>query len=303
MFRAPTGERSQAQIEAFEDTWHWNEIPERAFDEVVHSGNTDAAEMLRAMRNVLKENDMMAYLAMMAIRLLDLHRVLKDTGTLYLHCDPTASHYLKILLDAIFGKERFRNEIIWQRTTGKSLMTRRLPDNHDTLLAYQKTENTTWNEEAIFTPYDVDDLPEKTAQKYKHKDPDGRLYRLDNLINPNPNRPNLTYEFLGITRVWRWTKERMQEAYVQSLVVQTRPGTGFPQLKRYIDEQRGRPLGDVWTDIPPINSHSGLTNSRGTSPLQAIDMSVVLHYSVVSWLDSVESKGREMRHMDVEMIG
>src|SRR2546429_8344581 len=103
LFRAPTGERSQAQIEAFEDTWHWNETAERAFDEVVHSGNTDAAEMLRAMRSVLKENDMMAYLTMMAIRLLELHRVLQPTGSIYLHCDPTASHYLKILLDAIFG--------------------------------------------------------------------------------------------------------------------------------------------------------------------------------------------------------
>ena len=102
LFRAPTGERSQAQIEAFEDTWQWNEIPERAFDEVVHSGNTAAAEMLRAMRSVLKENDMMAYLAMMAVRLLELRRVLQPTGSMYLHCDPTASHYLKMLMDAIF---------------------------------------------------------------------------------------------------------------------------------------------------------------------------------------------------------
>jgi site-specific DNA-methyltransferase (adenine-specific) len=83
LFRAPTGERSQAQIEAFEDTWHWNETAEQAFDEVVQSGTTAAAEMLRAMRSVLKENDMMAYLAMMAIRLLDLHRVLFSTGHFY----------------------------------------------------------------------------------------------------------------------------------------------------------------------------------------------------------------------------
>ena len=110
LFRAPGGEQSQAQIEAFEDTWHWNETAERAFDEVINSGNTDAAEMLRAMRSFLKENDMMAYLAMMAVRLLELHRVLKPTGSLYLHCDPTASHYLKILLDAVFGKRNYRTE-------------------------------------------------------------------------------------------------------------------------------------------------------------------------------------------------
>ncbi len=255
LFRSPTGKQSPAQVEAFEDTWDWTDEAEKAFDEVMSSGNTDTAEMLRAMRSFLKENDIMAYLTMMAVRLLALHRILKETGTLYLHCDPTASHYLKILLDAIFGKGRIRNEIIWQRTTGKSLMTRRLPDNHDTIFAYQKSDHTTWNEKAIFTPYNVDDLPEKTAQKYKHKDPDGRLYRLDNLINPNQNRPNLTYEFLGVTRVWRWTKDRMQAAYEEGLVIQTRPGT-VPQLKRYIDEQRGKPLGDVWTDIPPINSQA-----------------------------------------------
>ena len=102
LFRSPTGEQSQAQIEAFEDSWHWNEAAELAFDEVIKSGNSEAAEMLRAMRSFLGTNDMMAYLAMMAVRLLQLHRVLKPTGSLYLHCDPTASHYLKILLDAIF---------------------------------------------------------------------------------------------------------------------------------------------------------------------------------------------------------
>ena len=114
LFRAPTGEQSQAQIEAFEDTWHWNPTAEQAFDKVMQSGNTDAAEMLRAMRSFLKENDVMAYLAMMAVRLLELHRVLKQTGSLYLHCDPTASHYLKIL-DAVFGSTIFETEIIWKR--------------------------------------------------------------------------------------------------------------------------------------------------------------------------------------------
>jgi site-specific DNA-methyltransferase (adenine-specific) len=107
----------------------------------------------------------------------------------------------------------------------------------------------------MFQPYDLGDLDEKTSSKYSHRDEDGRLYRLDNLINPNPNRPNLTYEFLGVKKVWRWTKERMQEAYNAGLVIQTKPGT-VPQLKRYLDEQRGRPLGDIWTDIPPINSQA-----------------------------------------------
>lgn len=101
LFKSPTGEGSEAQIEAFGDTWHWNVHAEEAFDQVIKSGNSDAAEILRAMRSFLKENDMMAYLAMMAVRLLELHRALKITGSVYLHCDPTASHYLKALLDEV----------------------------------------------------------------------------------------------------------------------------------------------------------------------------------------------------------
>jgi adenine specific DNA methylase Mod len=255
LFKAHSGEQSQAQIEAFEDTWHWNEHAETAFDQVMHSGNSDAAEMLRAMRAFLKENDLMAYLTMMAIRLIELHRTLKSTGSLYLHCDPTASHYLKTLMDAIFGVENFRNEIIWQRSTGKSLMTTRLPNNHDVILAYQKTSDGYWHEAAMFSPYDADDLPPTVAAKYTHKDADGRIYQLDNLINPNPNRPNLTYEFLGVTKVWRWTKDRMRQAHADGLVVQSEPGR-VPRLKRYLDEQRGRPFGDVWADIPPLNSQA-----------------------------------------------
>ena len=114
------GAQSPAQIEAFDDTWHWNKSGERAFDEVLTGGHSDAAIMLKAMRSALGENDMMAYLAMMAVRLIELHRVLKPTGSLYLHCDPTASHYLKILLDSIYGVGNFRNEIIWKRTSAHS---------------------------------------------------------------------------------------------------------------------------------------------------------------------------------------
>ena len=255
LFKGPQGNDSAAQIEAFDDTWHWNDSAEAAYGDVMRSGNGAAAEMLRAMRGFLGENDMMAYLAMMAVRLLELHRVLKPTGSLYLHCDPTASHYLKILLDAVFGARNFRNEIVWQRSTGKSLMSVRLPTNHDIILSYQKSDDYCWNQENLYIPYDVTDLPEKTAAKYRHRDDDGRLYRLDSLINPNSNRPNLTYEFLGVTRVWRWTRERMQRAHADGIVVQTAPGR-VPQMKRYLDEQEGIPISDVWTDIPPINSRA-----------------------------------------------
>lgn len=255
LFRAPGGEQSQSQIEAFEDTWHWNVTAERAYAEVLQSGNSDAANMLAAIRSFLGTNDMMAYLAMMAVRLIELHRVLKPTGSLYLHCDPTASHYLKLLLDAVFGTQQIINEIVWLRSTGKALMTRRLPTNHDVLLSYAKTETWIWNQDELYTRYDPDNLPAKTASKYSHRDPDGRVYRLDNLINPNANRPNLTYEFLGVTRVWRWTRERMQQAYDDGIVVQSGPGR-VPQMKRYLDEQEGIPISDVWTDIAPLNSQA-----------------------------------------------
>ncbi|HEM61716.1 MAG TPA: restriction endonuclease subunit M, partial [Chloroflexi bacterium] len=121
------------------------------------------------------------------------------------------------------------------------------------ILCYQKTSAALYNATAMYQPYDESNLDPKTASKYSHRDASGRRYQLDNLINPNPDRPNLTYEFLGVTRVWRWTKERMQEAYDSGLIVQTAPGR-VPRFKRYLDEQRGRPLSDVWTDIPPINS-------------------------------------------------
>jgi len=172
LFRAPDGHQSQAQIEAFDDTWHWNEPAERAFDEVMQSGNSDAAEMLRAMRSFLKENDMMAYL--MAVRLIELHRALKPTGSLYLHCDPTASHYLKAVLDAIFGPFNFRSEIIWKRTSSHN-SARRWGPIHDAVLFYSKSEKFAWNRIAI--GYD-----EKYIERfYRYTDANGRRYRRSDL--------------------------------------------------------------------------------------------------------------------------
>lgn len=249
LFKAPGGKRSQAQVEAFDDTWHWNASAEQAFDEVLKCRNSDVSEMLRAMETLLKKNDLMAYLAMMTVRLLELHRVLKPTGSLYLHCDPAAGHYLKIILDAVFGRKAFLNEIIWQRTNAKGLAFTRFARNHDVIFSYHKSDKWTWN-----TNYLAHDQS-YVDKFYRHSDPDGRKFGLDNLLNPNKNRPNLTYEFLGVSRVWRWTRERMEAAYAAGLVQQSAPGT-VPRYKRYIDEQEGMPIGDVWTDIRPIQSGS-----------------------------------------------
>ena len=258
LFKERTGEESPAQIKAFTDTWEWTQEAERTYEQdIIVNASTPTAvkEMITAFRQFIGSNAMMAYLVMMAPRLVELHRVLKPTGSIYLHCDPTASHYLKILMDTVFGKEHFKNEIIWQRTLAKSLMTRQLPSNHDVLIAYQKTAAANWNQGSIFQPYDEGALDPKTATKYSHRDADGRRYQLDNLINPSRNRPNLTYEFMGVTKVWRWTKERMQAAFDKGLIIQPSPGA-VPRLKRYLDEQRGRPFGDLWTDIPPLNSQA-----------------------------------------------
>lgn len=245
-----------AQIQAFEDTWEWTPVTDDQFAEYVNGGlPLRAGEALRAFHTLLGENDALAYLVNMAPRLVELHRILNQTGSLWLHCDPTMSHYLKVLLDAIFDPRTFRNELIWQRTGGKGLQSRRLPNNHDVLLVYAKTEAPKWNTDAAFIPYDPANLDEKTAAKYKHKEANGRVYRLADVTNPNLDRPNLTYEFLGMTKVWRWTKDRMQRAYEDGIVIQTKPGT-IPQMKRFLDEQRGRPLSDVWVDIPPLNSQA-----------------------------------------------
>ncbi|MEE1652155.1 DNA methyltransferase [Brachybacterium sp. J144] len=247
---------ANAQIQAFDDTWHWTPETDRLYRDILIEAPTSVADAMQAFRTLLGENDAMAYLVMMAPRLVELHRALKPTGSLFLHCDPTMSHYLKVLLDSIFGAVNSRNEIVWQRTGAKALQTVRLANNHDVILYYAKSDHAIWNSDEAFVPYDLDALPEKTAKKYSHIEPGtGRRYQLDNLINPNANRPNLTYEFLGVTRVWRWTKERMQKGYEDGIVVQTAPGR-VPRVKRYLDEQRGLPLGDVWTDIWPLNSQA-----------------------------------------------
>jgi site-specific DNA-methyltransferase (adenine-specific) len=194
-----------------------------------------------------------AYIDYMRPRCVELRRVLKNTGSFYFHCDWHASHYVKVMLDQIFGENNFQSEIIWHRTLAKGLAFKGFPNNHDTIFYYGGGGELTFNRP--YNPYDQDNLDEKTAGKYSHRDPNGRLYQLSDLTNPNPNRPNLTYKFLGHTKVWRWTKERMQEAHQAGIVLQPSPGA-VPRMKRYLDEQEGRPIDTVWIDIPPINSQA-----------------------------------------------
>ena len=257
LFKAHSGQKSEAQIEAFEDTWHWNDTAERAFDEVMKSGNSDVSELLRALRAFLKESDMMAYLTMMSVRLMELHRALKPTGSLYLHCDPTASHYLKILMDGIFGAEMFRNEVTWKRTTTHS-DSKTWSRVSDTLFFYTKGRTFTWN-----TPREPHS-EEYIADKYCNDDGDGRKYQLDNMTSPNP-RPHMMYEWKGFPypdKGWRYSRETMARLDSEGRIwYPTRKDgsldtTKRPRLKRYLDEMDGGVMGDVWTDISPINSQA-----------------------------------------------
>jgi DNA modification methylase len=250
LFAGREGTQAAAQIKAFEDTWHWDQVAAREYEECVERGGK-VSEVLRAFRTFLGTNDMLAYLSMMAPRLVELRRVMKSTATIYLHCDTTASHYLKLLMDGVFGPENFRNEISWRRSNPKSLSTVNFPNCRDVILRYSKTDRCVFNK--VFGEHD----PEYVRSAYKYEDPDGRRYRLLPLLNPNDNRPNLTYEFLGVTRVWRWTKGRMQKAYNDGVVVQLKPGA-VPQYKKYLDESAGRTITDDWNDIQQAAGNESL---------------------------------------------
>lgn len=256
LFKEKSGTEAQAQIEAFGDTWSWSYEAEALYVELMNgSASNKAKDALEAMRKLLGDNDVLAYLVMMAARLIELHRVLKPSGSLFLHCDPTASHYLKVILDSIFGPKCFVNEIIWRRSTAHSDVkqgSKHLGRLHDVILFYSKTP-----EGLFFKPVTVPYSKEYIAAKYRYVEPGtGRRYRLDNLTGPGgAAKGNPQYEVMGVTRYWRYSQERMQQLIKEGRVVQTKPGT-VPQYKRYLDEMPGVPLQDIWTDIDPINSRA-----------------------------------------------
>lgn len=245
-YAAPIG--SEAAGAAFKDTWTLDDVDEAWHGEIADRdpalyGIIDAAGHAHG-------KSMKSYLIMMAVRLMEIRRVLKSSGSLYLHCDSTASHYLKTLLDVVFGPSNFRSEITWRRTNAKGLSFKGFPNNADSLLYYAQSEEYTWNRP--YLPHD----PVYVDKFYKHIEPEtGRRYALADLVNPNTNRPNLTYEFLGVTRVWRWKKERMHKAYEDGIIVQTKPGA-VPRLKRYLDEMKGNPVDTIWDDIKPVQAQA-----------------------------------------------
>jgi site-specific DNA-methyltransferase (adenine-specific) len=254
---------SKAQREAFADTWS-NVSYIDSLNEIQNL-DLDLYNFLKALDNIRISKSAVSYLTTMAIRIFYIHKTLKDTGSFYLHCDPTMSHYLKLVCDLIFGEKNFRNEISWKRSQPKSHTSLNFSNCRDIILRYTMSDKFTFNKV-------YGDRNETYLENfYKYHDKDGRRYRLDNLANPNKNRPNLTYEFLGVTRVWRWTKERMQKAYEEGKVIQTKPGT-VPQFKRYLDDSLGQPISDNWDDIEHLHgAHSEMLGYPTQKPEELLE--------------------------------
>jgi DNA modification methylase len=255
LFAERDGTQSAAQIKAFEDTWTWDQGSAREYADVVEGGG-NVSLALQALRTFLGESDMLAYLAMMAPRLKELRRVLKDTGSLYLHCDPTASHYLKMLMDSVFGPGQFVAEIAWKRY-GAHNDSGSWGRVHDTLLFYQCSNLATFNKQ--YQEYS----PGYVEQRFRFADPDGRRWSEQNLASPNP-RPNLTYPFTaknGVTYAppangWKYTEERMSALDEAGRLHYPAKSGGRLRLKNYLDELPGVALQDIWTDLIAIGGTS-----------------------------------------------
>lgn len=246
---------SQAQVQVFEDSWHWTEDAQRTFEELIGARpsktrtNEQISNLMQALEKLIGHNDMMAYLTMMTIRLIELHRVLKKTGSIYLHCDPTASHYLKIVMDSIFGKKNFRNEIVWRRTHahgGGSLGFSRV---HDIVFFYTKTDKLNFNRQ--HQPYSETYI----ENFFKYSDQKGK-YRLVVAHGAGENKSD--YEWKGVKvprgRHWAYKKEKMEQMEREGKIQYS--STGMPYIKQYLDEKEGTLVTDLWDDIEVIHSQS-----------------------------------------------
>lgn len=254
LFKEHDASPSEAQRRAFDDYWTWGREAEDAYEAVLRPRRRThvparLSSTIEMLRGVLRESDMMAYLAMMALRLVEMRRVLRANGSLYLHCDPTASHYLKLVLDALFGPENFFAEIVWRRY-GAHGDAHRYGAVHDTILYYGKTQEAVFNKQ--FVPYTA----EYAESRFRHVDENGRRYQEQNLSSPNP-RPNLTYPYTASNGVtyqphrngWKCEPERMRQLDEEGRLHYPKNPKGRLRLKMYLDECHGVPVQDLWTDI------------------------------------------------------
>ncbi len=235
---------STAQKEAFADTW--SNISYMDSLNLLSDLNINLYNFLRNLDNINISKSAVSYLTTMAIRLFYMHKLLKDTGSFYLHCDPTMSHYLKILCDVIFGEKNFRNEIIWKRNTPHATASKKFPVSNDIILFFTKSDGYVWNKQ-----YDSYRL-EYVNKYYSYKE-NGRFFQPTSLLGHQG--VNKVYEWHGISKPWRYPPNRLDELFEKGLIYFPEKG-GMPRLKRFLDEQKGQLIESLWIDIPPINSQA-----------------------------------------------
>ena len=249
---------SKAQMRVFEDTWHWNDGAAEAYDNLLYGASISRTtkDLLRALignqgkgsAGPLAGSDMAAYLVMMTSRLAELHRVLKPTGSLYLHCDPTASHYLKLVMDMIFGPKAFLGEIIWRRTAAH-VTSRRWPRLHDVILCYARNP-----ELAVFNAPKEQADKDWIEREYRHTDDRGR-YMVDNLTGAGTSGGPSGQPWRGVDpakigagRHWRYVPETLDRLDTEGRIYWPTKGQ-YPKLKQYLNETGGKSVGDLWMDI------------------------------------------------------
>ena len=262
IYKDETGRLLPDQVEAFCDMWELDAESERVIRTMPvlmrENGIEDSvAEFWKLWMRALRDTQprLLAYLSYMAQRLLIMRRILKPTGSLYLHCDPTASHYIKALMDAIFGHQNFRNEIIWRRygvhnDAGQG--SKNYGRVHDILLMYTRSDSATWNQG--YMPLD-----EKYVEKgYRNVDPKtGKRFTTTPLTGPGgAEKGNPVYEWNGHVRAWRYSRETMERLHGEGRIYYSK--TGYPRRMLYLEESKGVPVQDVWTDIPPVLGSEGM---------------------------------------------
>ena len=269
LFKSESGADSEAQITAFEDTWHWGETAEATYDDIIVNAPHKVATAIEALMNLIERNQMMAYLVMMTARLVELHRVLRSAGSLYLHCDPTASHYLKIILDTIFGGQNYRNEIVWKRTWAHN-DPNRYGRITDTIFFYTRSGSFSWNTQ--YSPYSED-----YVRKFFRSEDERGLFQAITLTGPKISLGDSGSTWRGYSpttsgRSWSVPKRIVkslggEEALSWSIAdrldlldahgyIYWPPKGNAPRFKQYLDEMPGVPVQNLWTDIDRLSPHA-----------------------------------------------
>ena len=252
LFKERDGSQAASQIRAFKDTWTWGQEDEAVYADLVTAGGK-VADVMQAFRTFLGPCDMLAYLVMMAPRLQEMRRVMKPTASIFLHCDPTASHYLKLLMDAVFEPQNFKNEITWKRSSAHNDVKqgrKALGNVADTILYYTK------GDEYVFNPQYTEYSDNYVKRTYNNIDPDGRRWKSSDITGRGgAAKGNPYFEFLGVSRYWCFTKENLDRLVSEGRIYQSRPGA-VPRMKNYLDEMPGIALQNIWNDIPPIGAQA-----------------------------------------------